>query len=209
MATTEGGHASTTPGGDAATFADFLRRVCAGDESAATELVQRYEPALRLEVQFRLTDPKLRRLPGPGRPVPVGTEELFHPGGDRPVRAGQSGEALGPASGNGAEQDRPRGAEAEGAAATTSPRREPRRARSVRDRPKPEPEPAGDRPGTARCIPEKALDRGAADGRPPHPPVTIGPRSPRIWAERPRPAGSRCRRRQAGIRGARPGRDVG
>ncbi len=65
MATTEGGHASARTGGDAATFADFLRRVCAGDESAATELVQRYEPALRLEVQFRMTDPKLRRLLDP------------------------------------------------------------------------------------------------------------------------------------------------
>ena len=65
MATTEGGHASTTPGGGPATFADFLRRVCAGDESAATELVERYEPALRLEIQFRLTDPKLRRLLDP------------------------------------------------------------------------------------------------------------------------------------------------
>src|SRR5262249_23413284 len=62
MVTTEGGHASASSGGGAATFADFLRRVCAGDEAAATELVQRYEPALRLEVQLRLTDPKLRRL---------------------------------------------------------------------------------------------------------------------------------------------------
>jgi RNA polymerase sigma-70 factor (ECF subfamily) len=62
MATTEGGPTAASPGGVAATFADFLRRVCAGDESAATELVQRYEPALRLEVQLRLTDPKLRRL---------------------------------------------------------------------------------------------------------------------------------------------------
>jgi RNA polymerase sigma-70 factor (ECF subfamily) len=65
MATTEGGNASASSGGAAATFADFLRRVCAGDESAAAELVQRYEPALRLEVQLRLTDPKLRRLLDP------------------------------------------------------------------------------------------------------------------------------------------------
>jgi RNA polymerase sigma-70 factor (ECF subfamily) len=62
MATTEGGQTSASPAGDAATFADFLRRVRTGDESAATELVRRYEPALRLEVQLRLTDPKLRRL---------------------------------------------------------------------------------------------------------------------------------------------------
>ena len=65
MATTEGGQTSASPGGGAATFADFLRRVCAGDEAAAMELVQRYEPALRLEVQLRLTDPKLRRLLDP------------------------------------------------------------------------------------------------------------------------------------------------
>ena len=65
MVTTEGGHSSASSGEGAATFADFLRRVCAGDEAAATELVQRYEPALRLEVQLRLTDPKLRRLLDP------------------------------------------------------------------------------------------------------------------------------------------------
>src|SRR5262245_58048867 len=78
MATTEGGHASASSGGGAATFADFLRRVCAGDEAAATELVQRYEPALRLEVQLRLTDPQAPAAPGPGRPLPVGAQELFH-----------------------------------------------------------------------------------------------------------------------------------
>src|SRR6516165_9200336 len=65
MVTTEGGHSSASFGEGAATFADFLRRVCAGDEAAATELVQRYEPALRLEVQLRLTDPTLRRLLDP------------------------------------------------------------------------------------------------------------------------------------------------
>jgi RNA polymerase sigma-70 factor (ECF subfamily) len=51
------------PGGeDASSFADFLQRVRAGDEAAAAELVRRYEPALRLEIRLRLTDPKLRRL---------------------------------------------------------------------------------------------------------------------------------------------------
>jgi RNA polymerase sigma-70 factor (ECF subfamily) len=43
-------------------FAEFLRRVRAGDEWAAVELVRRYEPALRLEIRLRLKDPKLRRL---------------------------------------------------------------------------------------------------------------------------------------------------
>jgi RNA polymerase sigma-70 factor (ECF subfamily) len=43
-------------------FADFLRRIRAGDEQAAAELVRRYEPAIRLEVRMRLGDPRLRRV---------------------------------------------------------------------------------------------------------------------------------------------------
>jgi RNA polymerase sigma-70 factor (ECF subfamily) len=44
------------------TFADFLRRVRAGDEAAAAELFHRYEPVIRREVRMRLTDPTLYRL---------------------------------------------------------------------------------------------------------------------------------------------------
>ena len=47
---------------DRDTFAEFLRRVRAGDEHAAAELVRRYEPAIRLEVRLRLGDPRLRRV---------------------------------------------------------------------------------------------------------------------------------------------------
>jgi RNA polymerase sigma-70 factor (ECF subfamily) len=43
-------------------FADFLRRIRAGDAQAAAELVQRYEAAIRLEVRLRLRDPRLRRV---------------------------------------------------------------------------------------------------------------------------------------------------
>jgi len=46
---------------DAKTFAEFFRRVCEGDQDAAIELVREYEPEIRREVRFRLTDPKLRR----------------------------------------------------------------------------------------------------------------------------------------------------
>jgi RNA polymerase sigma-70 factor (ECF subfamily) len=53
------------PDGDGPSFAEFFRRVRAGDEAAAAELVRRYEPALRLEVRLRLLDPKLRRLLDP------------------------------------------------------------------------------------------------------------------------------------------------
>jgi RNA polymerase sigma-70 factor (ECF subfamily) len=42
-------------------FADFLRRIRAGDERAAAELVSRYGPFLRREVRLRLTDPGLSR----------------------------------------------------------------------------------------------------------------------------------------------------
>ena len=43
-------------------FAEFIRRVRGGDEQAAAELVQRYEPAIRRTVRVRLRDTRLRRL---------------------------------------------------------------------------------------------------------------------------------------------------
>ena len=43
------------------TFADFIRRIRAGDERAAFELLQQYEPVIRLEVRRRLSDPRLYR----------------------------------------------------------------------------------------------------------------------------------------------------
>jgi RNA polymerase sigma-70 factor (ECF subfamily) len=43
-------------------FADFLRRIRAGDERAAAELVERYEPLIRRSIRLRLTDPSLARL---------------------------------------------------------------------------------------------------------------------------------------------------
>lgn len=43
-------------------FADFVRRIRAGDERAASELVQQFEPLIRTEVRMRLTDPRLYRL---------------------------------------------------------------------------------------------------------------------------------------------------
>jgi RNA polymerase sigma factor (sigma-70 family) len=43
------------------TFHDLIRRVRAGDQDAATELVRQYEPAIRRAVRFRLTDTRLQR----------------------------------------------------------------------------------------------------------------------------------------------------
>jgi RNA polymerase sigma-70 factor (ECF subfamily) len=43
-------------------FLELVRRVRAGDEAASAELVRRYEPAIRVAVRARLTDPGLRRL---------------------------------------------------------------------------------------------------------------------------------------------------
>jgi RNA polymerase sigma-70 factor (ECF subfamily) len=43
-------------------FHDFIRRVRAGDDRAAAELVRRYELAIRGAVRVRLTDPQLGRL---------------------------------------------------------------------------------------------------------------------------------------------------
>lgn len=45
-----------------AAFQELIRRVRAGEEAAARELVQRYESAIRVMVRVRLTDPGLRRL---------------------------------------------------------------------------------------------------------------------------------------------------
>lgn len=42
-------------------FQDLMTRVRAGDDAAATELVRRYEPAIRRVVRMRLTDSRLRR----------------------------------------------------------------------------------------------------------------------------------------------------
>jgi RNA polymerase sigma-70 factor (ECF subfamily) len=43
-------------------FEDLIRRVRAGDQDAAAELVQRYEPAIRRAVRFRLSDTRLMRV---------------------------------------------------------------------------------------------------------------------------------------------------
>ena len=43
-------------------FADFLRRIRAGDARAAEELVRRYEPMIRREVRLKLNDPSLTRV---------------------------------------------------------------------------------------------------------------------------------------------------
>src|SRR5262245_9565272 len=47
---------------DQSTFADFVRRIRAGDQTAAAELVRRYEPLIRREVRLRLEDQRLGRL---------------------------------------------------------------------------------------------------------------------------------------------------
>jgi len=47
---------------DANEFAEFLRRIRAGDQQAAVELVQQYEPFIRREVRTRLRNAQLSRL---------------------------------------------------------------------------------------------------------------------------------------------------
>jgi RNA polymerase sigma factor (sigma-70 family) len=47
---------------DELTFVELVRRVRGGDEAASAELVRRYEPAIRITVRGRLSDPGLRRL---------------------------------------------------------------------------------------------------------------------------------------------------
>jgi RNA polymerase sigma-70 factor (ECF subfamily) len=47
---------------DDPTFADFIRRIRAGDAQAAVELIRQYEHVVRLEVRMRLSDPRLTRV---------------------------------------------------------------------------------------------------------------------------------------------------
>jgi RNA polymerase sigma-70 factor (ECF subfamily) len=47
---------------DAVDFADFLKRIRAGDEQAAAELIRRYESIICREVRLRLRSPGLNRL---------------------------------------------------------------------------------------------------------------------------------------------------
>jgi RNA polymerase sigma factor (sigma-70 family) len=47
---------------EAVAFDDFLRRIRAGDNQAAAELVRQFEPLIRQEVQFHLKDRRLRRV---------------------------------------------------------------------------------------------------------------------------------------------------
>jgi RNA polymerase sigma-70 factor (ECF subfamily) len=46
---------------DAQDFGEAIRRIRAGDDDAATELVKRYEPLIRREVRLHLEDQRLRR----------------------------------------------------------------------------------------------------------------------------------------------------
>ena len=46
---------------DETAFSGFIRRIRAGDEQAARELIERYEPVIRREVKMRLRDPRLHR----------------------------------------------------------------------------------------------------------------------------------------------------
>src|SRR5262249_30860889 len=47
---------------DSGTFAEVVGRIRAGDEQAATDLVGRYEPVIRVAVRARLGDRRLRRV---------------------------------------------------------------------------------------------------------------------------------------------------
>src|SRR5262245_3947774 len=47
---------------DSSEFLGLIQRVRSGDQSAATELVQRYEPLIRRQVRLQLEDQRLARL---------------------------------------------------------------------------------------------------------------------------------------------------
>src|SRR5262245_21792209 len=53
---------SRNSGVESATFTEFIRRIRAGDEQAAADLVREYEPLIRREVRLHLEDRRLCRL---------------------------------------------------------------------------------------------------------------------------------------------------
>ncbi len=64
------------------TFADLIRRVCAGDRDAADCLVRDYEPAVRRVARIRLKDARLNRHPSRfDGYLPVGDGRLPQPHG--------------------------------------------------------------------------------------------------------------------------------
>jgi RNA polymerase sigma-70 factor (ECF subfamily) len=56
------GRAADLDNQEAAQFADLIRRIRAGEQEAAAELVRRYEPVIRSVVRVHLRDPRLRRV---------------------------------------------------------------------------------------------------------------------------------------------------
>jgi RNA polymerase sigma-70 factor (ECF subfamily) len=48
--------------GEEQSFADFIRRIRAGDPEAATEVIRQFEPVIRLEMRRRLANSALYRL---------------------------------------------------------------------------------------------------------------------------------------------------
>ena len=43
-------------------FSELMRKIRAGDQDAARQLVESYEPEIRRAARLRMTDPQLRRL---------------------------------------------------------------------------------------------------------------------------------------------------
>src|SRR5262249_45049982 len=80
---------------DASTFADFLRRIRAGDEQAAAELVRRYESAIRVAVRLRLGDARLRRGVDSMGGCQAGLGSFFVPAPPRPDDPGSPEQLVG------------------------------------------------------------------------------------------------------------------
>ena len=73
---------------DGVIFGDFIRRIRAGDELAARELVARYEPVIRREVRVRCAAADCATSSN-GPTLPIGDGELLLGSGLGPVRPGQ------------------------------------------------------------------------------------------------------------------------
>jgi hypothetical protein len=89
---------------DQDTFAGFVRRIRAGDQQAAVEMVRRYEPLIRLEIRLHLEDRRLCRLFDSMDVCQSVLKSFFVRDRSRAVRPGRAGAAAAAAGDDGAQQ---------------------------------------------------------------------------------------------------------
>ena len=171
-------------------FVELIRRVRAGDEQASAELVRLYEPAIRVAVRARLTDPRLRRLLDSTDVCQSVLGNFFGRAASGQFEIKDPKQLVAPAGDDGPQPDHQSRARAAGRPPRSSPR--PALApRAATSRSTPARAPAR-RPSVATCWKPSRAGCHPKSGRSPNsgPRGTPGPRSGRRSAPAPMRCGS-------------------